>query len=55
MLDVLNVIYLIYLTLAVQSIPLSFCFLMDFPIQINTIRMGMSIMNFKGSQVEISK
>ena len=29
--------------------------LMDFSIQINTIRMGLSIIYFKGSQVERSK
>ena len=29
--------------------------LMDFPIQINTIRMELSIIYFKGSHVEISK
>ena len=28
---------------------------MDFPIQINIIRMGLSIMHFKGSRVEICK
>ena len=34
---------------------ITLCILMDFPIQINTIRMGLSIIYFKGSQVEISK
>ena len=28
---------------------------MDFPIKINTIRMGFSVEYFKGSQVQISK
>ena len=38
-------INLIYPALAVQSIPLALCILMDFPIKINTIRMGMSNIN----------
>ena len=33
---------------------LTLCILMDFPIQINTIRVGLSIICFKGSQVRIS-
>ena len=32
---------------------LTLCNLMDFPIQINTMRMGLSIVYFKGSSVEI--
>ena len=34
---------------------LTLCILMDFLIQINTIWMGVSIIYFKGSQVEKSK
>ena len=34
---------------------LIFHILMDFPIQIATIRMELSIIYFKGSQVDISK
>ena len=34
---------------------LNFCNLMDFPIPIETITMGLPIVNFKGSQVEISE
>ena len=34
---------------------LDLCILMDFPIQIATIRMGSYIISFKGSQVDISK
>ena len=34
---------------------LSLCIPMDFPIQVNKVRMGLSIIYFKGSQVEISK
>ena len=34
---------------------LTLCNLMDFPIQVNTIRMGLSIVYYKGSLVEISK
>ena len=33
---------------------ITFCILIYFPIQINTLRMGLSIIYFKGSQVEIS-
>ena len=36
-------------------IDLTHCILMDFPIQINTTRLGLSIIYVKGSQVEISK
>ena len=35
--------------------PLSLFILMDFSIHIDTIRMDLSILYFKGSQVEISK
>ena len=34
---------------------LTLCVLMDFPIQIDTISMGLPIMYFKGSQIEFSK
>ena len=34
---------------------LTICILMDFPIHIDTINMGLSILWFKGSQVEGSK
>ena len=34
---------------------LSLCILMDYPIQIHTMRMGLSITYFKGLQIEISK
>ena len=34
---------------------LTLCILMDDPIHIDTISMAMSIMYFKGSQVEFSK
>ena len=34
---------------------LTVCILIDFPLQINTIRMGLSIIYLKGSQVESFK
>ena len=34
---------------------LTLCILMDFPITIDTISMGSSILQFKASQVEFSK
>ena len=33
---------------------LTLCILMDFPIHINTVSMGLPIVLFKGSQVEFS-
>ena len=33
---------------------LTFCILIDFPIHIDTISMGLSILYFKGPQVEVS-
>ena len=38
-----------------QNVCLILCILMDFPIQINAIRMELSIIYFKGSQVEMFK
>ena len=34
---------------------LMLCYLMDFSIQLNALRIGPSIISFKGSQVGISK
>ena len=38
-----------------NGLSLTLYILMDFPIQASKIRMGLSIIYFKGSQVEISK
>ena len=38
-----------------EVISLTLCILMDFPIHIDTISMGLPIVRFKGSQVEFSK
>ena len=37
------------------AISLTLCILIDFPIPIDTVSMGLSIVHFKGSQVEFSK
>ena len=36
-------------------ISITLCILMDFPIHVDTIRIGQPIVHFKGSQVEFSK
>ena len=38
-----------------KHLPITICNLMDFPIHIDTISMGLPIVYFKGSQVEFSK
>ena len=48
-------IYKVWLSATVMIKALTLCILMDFPILIITIRMGLCIIHFKGSQVEISK
>ena len=50
-------LYVCNCVMAAMPMILTSCILMDFPVQINvnTIRMGLSIIYFKGSQVEVSK
>ena len=43
-----------FLSPGLQSIFLTLCIVMDFPIQINKIRKGLSIIYYKGLQVKKS-
>ena len=41
--------------LPLSGFQLTFCILMNFPIHMNTISMGLPIVHFKGSQLELLK